>query len=530
MRVEKGPLIDALDAENGLLERSLSACAEQIAELGSALDGPELQGEAYEAIRERITSLRTPLAKALHNMFEALRDGNDRNSAAVSALPETSPGVADADEAWRRIDELEGLNRDYRLLVDDAAASGLDAEAVMAGCEPMIEANRRIIDELRGAILRIQAYADASSGYYADADAALRTLAAADRSIASYLSGGGYGDLGWTDAASAVYGDRMVAERLGISKDGFSEMMSEQFGFDEEIAAIMWNVYARLYERYPGADQDFIDWAWLRLMGGICYDGVAWDMTAGRLAEDVPFPLPRRGFITVSGESYLVLFLGLSVADYEILAAAVIDQNDKAPEGPYADFAHQCAAAAAEYDVRRGNTSTLDRFFSEGASERAQYAGWMGDCVVARENDWTTSLGPDDYKSDLDGHNIAVAAFDQGIPYHEAARQYYADLDNMAYTRADKFLENNGGYDNVVNMLYANLTTDSDLPATLKGRSPLYGPDVYTVTFAEGDQTGTRRYISHTVPEKVEIIRRHEHLADTSRFLDALENGKNELD
>lgn len=156
----------------------------------------------------------------------------------------------------------------------------------------------------------------------------------------------------------------------------------------------------------------------------------------------------------------------------------------------------------------------------------------MGDCVLAKEGGGRTSLGPDDYRSDLDAANISAAAFEGGISYQEAAWGYYEDLDSGAYTRADKFLENSGGYDNVVDQVYANLAI-ADTAALIRGKAFLEGPDILEAVYVPSpDREGAYEIVlvDHTVPEQLEIIGRQEELGDTRRFLDALRDGKNELD
>lgn len=452
----------------------------------------------------------------------------------MSALPETSPGVADTDEARERIYALESANDGYRRQIDEVAALGLDTGEIVAGCQPLMGTNQRVIDELNDVILQIQAYADASPGYYSDTEAAMQTLAAADQSLTSYLSGGGYGDLSWAATAAAEYGDWQVADRLGVSKADFIEMQVEQFNLKEGDAAIMWEVYARLYERYPKADQSYIDWAWLNLMGSIVYDDLPWKLTAGEVTASIPnlsSTSEADRYRLVSGEEYFTEFLGLSEADYATLVAEIKDQNRNRTGELRADFAHQCIVAAAEYDVRRGASSVEDLLFSGGAQERAQYAGWMGDCVLIGNTSGYATFGSDDYKADLDANNISVAAFDEGISYQAAARQYYSGLDNHSYTRATKFLENNGGYDNVVNQVYENLSRSNDPAAIFKGQLTVSGPDVSRIVVIPGvyGATTVTEYVDHSVSEEVEIIGRYEKLRDTSVFLEALKNGDNEL-
>lgn len=325
-----------------------------------------------------------------------------------------------------------------------------------------------------------------------------------------------------------------MADRLGVSKADFIEMQVEQFNLKEDDAAIMWEVYARLYERYPKADQSYIDWAWLNLMGSIVYDDLPWKLTAGELTASVPNPSSTSEadrYRLVSGEEYFTEFLGLSEADYATLVAEIKDQNRNRTGELRADFAHQCIVAAVEYDVRRGANSVEDLLFSGGAQERAQYAGWMGDCVLIGNTSGYATFGSDDYKADLDANNISVAAFDGSVSYQAAARQYYSSLDNHSYTRATKFLEDNGGYDNVVNQVYENLSRSNDLAAILKGQLTVSGPDVSQIVVVPGvcGATIVTEYVDHSVSEEVEIIGRYEKLRDTSAFLEALKNGDNEL-
>ncbi|WP_347711949.1 hypothetical protein [Olsenella uli] len=325
-----------------------------------------------------------------------------------------------------------------------------------------------------------------------------------------------------------------MADRLDVSKADFIEMQVEQFNLKEDDAAIMWEVYARLYERYPKADQSYIDWAWLNLMGSIVYDDLPWKLTAGEVTASVLNPSSTSEadrYRLVSGEEYFTEFLGLSEADYAILKTIIQGQHKDNEGGPHADFAHQCITAATEYDVRRGANSVEDLLFSGGAQERVQYAGWMGDCVLIGNTSGYATFGSDDYKADLDANNISVAAFDGSVSYQAAARQYYSNLDNHSYTRATRFLEDNGGYDNMVNQVYENLSRSNDPAAIFKGQLTVSGPDVSQIVVVPGvcGATTVTEYVDHSVSEEVEIIGRYEKLRDTSAFLEALKNGDNEL-
>jgi len=54
-------------------------------------------------------------------------------------------------------------------------------------------------------------------------------------------------------------------------------------------------------------------------------------------------------------------------------------------------------------------------------------------------------MGNDDYKADLDSVNITALVTGGGLSYSEAASQYYRDIAEGKYTRANKFLDNIGG-------------------------------------------------------------------------------------
>lgn len=521
MRVEKSMLTSSIQDENEMIDAATESCDRQISTLEGALQDGALQGKAYERIRDEITTLRLPLAKAQHNVFEALRYGNDDNLTAVSALPETSPGVADTDEAQQKIDTLNHMNEGYEQQIEQA---GSDAGRVRSQCQPLINANNEIIKKMQNTISKIQAYATASSGFYSEANAAMQTLAAADQSVTSYTSGKGYGNLDWVTKATGDYSDWQIAEKLGVSKEDFVKMQKEQYGFDDETAAIMWDVYRKLYETYPDKSQQAIDWMWLRFMGSASYgDRTDWNMTSGGAPLD-----PKD--------------IGLSNADYEKLMRAIGDQHASAGNKKIADFAHQCITVATEYDVRSGHHSAVDLGFSGGAEERAQYAGWMGDSVLTteRNSNGRPSLGPGDYKADLDANNIATAAFrGNGSPYQAAARQYYIDLQDGTYTRANKFLNNNGGDVNVINQVYVNLSrcgdpVEGDKAALIKNPASVSGDDVskihtYPSPVPNGQPTIFIEYPEHSTDEQIEIIRRDDNLSDTSRFIQSLRDGDNDL-
>lgn len=270
-------------------------------------------------------------------------------------------------------------------------------------------------------------------------------LGAAGASVASHLSGAGYGNLSWADRTGEGLPDGVAVARLGVTLEEFAEVQREQFGFDLRTSLAMWDVYVALCERYPGESQEGIDRMWLVVMAQGEYAGPAWQLVAGGVAE-----------------------------------------------------------------------------------ERRAYAGWMGDCVlVGNERTGAAALGPDDYKSDLDADSICRRAQGQGVPYQQAARDYYRELAEGAANRADVFLANHGGHDCVVGEVYHNLTRPDDIAAA-KGQVVLAGDGVVEHGI-DGRGGVTFHYVEHTTEEMLEIIGGDPRLADTARFLEALGRGESDL-
>ena len=226
MRVEKDRLLDLLESENATLSDTLASSEEQMRTLQAALSEQTLQAVSYDTIRDRISSLRIPFAKAQHNALQALLDGNTQNASAASALPETSPGVADTDEALRRIDDLSRANDAIRGAMEQAAAAGA-TDTLSPSCQRAVAANDALIANLQNVIAQIEAYAAASSSFYQEAQQTAQVLSSASASVASGLMDHSYGDAILLKAAFRI-SDEEVAERLGISKQEFIDMQREQ--------------------------------------------------------------------------------------------------------------------------------------------------------------------------------------------------------------------------------------------------------------------------------------------------------------
>ncbi len=94
--------------------------------------------------------------------------------------------------------------------------------------------------------------------------------------------------------------------------------------------------------------------------------------------------------------------------------------------------------------------------------------------------------------------------------------------------RADEFLSNPNGYDNIVNSIYENLQHE-DIPLSCTDTE-------VEITHDDFFHEESILFFKHSVPnmpnsieEREDAIGRQEHLQETKRFLDALKEHRNDL-
>ena len=138
------------------------------------------------------------------------------------------------------------------------------------------------------------------------------------------------------------------------------------------------------------------------------------------------------------------------------------------------DYTHQSATTS----IHLSNTITANipifNTFVESLS------GWRGDTTT--DADAVSSIGNDDYKADLDSVNIINMMNDSGntMDYITADNLYYKQLESGEINRASQFLENEGGYDKVQQIILKDLKVDSNLNTSEKMEElKKQLPDVY---------------------------------------------------
>ena len=120
---------------------------------------------------------------------------------------------------------------------------------------------------------------------------------------------------------------------VGISKDDFSKMYKEQYGFDDEEIELIWKVMVRIYQKYPNVEE--AEYQFCLLMGRIGYNksdselqSSVWDNTTGSLGYEDP-------------RDYMMNELGLTKEEANKLyyrvrlqhSASIINLNSQLPLG-----------------------------------------------------------------------------------------------------------------------------------------------------------------------------------------------------
>jgi hypothetical protein len=233
VRIDKAAAIERLRSEVARLEGQIDAGLAQMAALRATLADPRCTGEAYDAFRARMTSLRIPAAQAHCAAFEAIREADVQNIQALEALPETSPGILDTAECDRLMADLISQNEQLGALGSRMPLSG-DGTFAIGQYQALISLNRGMIGTLEAKRAAASSYASRSQAIYAAAcEAASGLLRGPAASIASYLANGSLGDTSWTAGAAAafaessgkVYDRRMM--RLSEEREGAMLLSSD---------------------------------------------------------------------------------------------------------------------------------------------------------------------------------------------------------------------------------------------------------------------------------------------------------------
>ncbi|MEE1159154.1 MAG: hypothetical protein UHS51_07000, partial [Atopobiaceae bacterium] len=242
MRIVKAQAIGMLQMENAKLAQQVTRCVQQRGKLANFTMG-ELRGKSASSARETIR-MRAAILEAHKSFYDRLLAANNKNKSLVAALPETSSGVLDTDEATRRRDaarqqisvlesqraqalrSARSINETICRAVEGSAgvvggtvATLTNLDAIGGYYDVLIEAQRNIVRLNERILEKAERYDRESSDAYRAVDTS--ALGRSVESSKSFLAGKGWGDVSW--ALSAGQGTGMLQVRAGKQEHGRAE-------------------------------------------------------------------------------------------------------------------------------------------------------------------------------------------------------------------------------------------------------------------------------------------------------------------
>ncbi|MEE1019109.1 MAG: Ig-like domain-containing protein, partial [Acutalibacteraceae bacterium] len=202
--------------------------------------------------------------------------------------------------------------------------------------------------------------------------------------------------------------------------------LKSSYGFSDSMSELIISVYKKVDNVYSNETNLERAWRCARLLSEFCFDdGFQWDDVASSVTK-----LENR-------KQYFVDTLGYTSQQYDSLNTALTKQyRDANNYGTLIDFCHMQYSLAARLAYSLGKTGDASNWLAGLKTGNMKYysdeeisylGGWLGDAVLTGYNGGTTSLGNDDYMSDLDAENIYHIVL-QGYSSIEAISNYYSSL------------------------------------------------------------------------------------------------------
>lgn len=478
-----------------------------------AQDTESLQGKAYDSARDFFNSVLLPLAQGGQLYAETL-------SQAITKLPAAYQERVDT-KSWREDDLLEKIRQEETMIarldelntsISQMEASSEQKSALRQNNTELLRghhANKRVYETI---LEDLRAYDPYSATLFDDLDNIASQLAMGLSQVkGSWNAAEGVfntpSNLSWVTYLSAY----QVTKELTVSKadKAFITSLMAEYGFDLKTARQLLTVKKALDKQLSNYSQKQRDYVFLRLIGGVSYDGVKWDETAGYLtpyfSEDL-VSNPTTGETQKKVKSLLTIFQTLGLSEQEakqltynlrlqhVMASGtrtiseLKEYDRKSGKTSYED-------AKANYKNAYGTTKGFDKFWDErlkaysnngagnadfthqsitmathlnpstlqlsdfyGGREHVKaLAGWEGDTTY-NASDMKPSIGEDDYKADLDAVNI-IGRMDKGASYSQAMASYYNDVTQGSSVREKEFLKNED-WTEVKGTIYASLVPD----------------------------------------------------------------------
>lgn len=470
-----------------------------------------MSGEGMDSIKGYISSAYPALCKAAILHGEAVVQANENYLKGYKS--KCGSKDLDSEELEEQIREVDNLIQNFQsskdsftqakrnLSEDNSKLMGMIFQAAINSMDAGITRNQAKKTKLEEKLQKFLEFCDQSTSYFdglSDTGSLLTKGMQAlgvngDGSIgAGSWNGKGFSlkDTAWMKDVNKRWNDSHQT-----SEQKFVRNLKEQYGFDDETAQIILKMKENIDKNYPNLSQKERDYILNRLLGGLVYgegslkQAAMWANTAGVGITD-------GGGDAMSIEDQLKKLLGLSDRDYDLLRYKVRIQNMISSSGniSFSDlnkdqrqkFKNTMGQALGydlsmedfeklwndQYNQMRGKGDFAHQSITQatilnpgipaaagnGGRENAnRLSGWKGDSTKAAEA--VPSLGPDDYKADLDSENITYLMNKNQWSYMDAMNYYHARLQS-GQSRAEIFTEHTS-YNEVKKTIFDNLKVNS---------------------------------------------------------------------
>ncbi|WP_088840417.1 T7SS effector LXG polymorphic toxin [Listeria sp. ILCC797] len=522
------------------------------------INSPALQGRAYDSAKDYFAKVLLPLAKGGMLLTEAVDN-------AVKSFPETYTTQVDSSDLKQS--ELETKIRQAEYLIrelEDIRSQLVSSSVTWETRNEQLSFNANILNIYRRSKQDLEEKLDKLLAFNASSPALFSEIASLEQTVHQGLAqartawsatSGTFiipSDLSWTQSIHDKWDMRDLA---GKSKHEFLLTLQEQFGFDEETAKQIYRLKENLDRMFPDISQQYRDYILLRIFSGVTYGSKKWELTAGSL-EGYYF-LFRDFAVTGIAKNYEEILeeLGLSSQEIkefkynlgiqhefsgasELYNIEFIKKNDLEKYNLFkkklinvygnmsdeefekrwnanlnrfsnkADFTHQSVTMATilyNNPLRLSNLRGLSNEFTN------ELAGWRGDTTT--QADANPSIANDDYQADLDAVNITRMMEDNEIDYLMASNQYYSDIKNSKYTRAEKF-KNNVDFEYVKSAILDDLAPRYEYTYNgnkMQQSSKARYDSPYIHTERELTETEKLNYVKENYPQSYNFIKSVEY-------------------
>lgn len=395
-----------------------------------------LQGESYDSIRDYYENVHVPV---LHGFIMYAEELIQENYHYKMCIGSHLAGIGYVDEDALR-EDLENLRRQMESVRGIMNQKGYPSS--VSGLLDSLEQTERLIlkkleqiDDFLGATAGIYDGSDAYADSLKSGIDCMQTVTLHGNKICYILDP--------LNNDWAVDLENQWIEKEIKEKELFVNAMSGQFGFDDETALILYELYCHMQQE--GVED--INQKYFAILASYIYSNsegfsiknTVWHGIAGTYDKN-----ELNQMLTGYGFTAEEIELLKNSVSYNYYKSCLDDENSAGPYYQKNDLSHMsviCATMLNDYNAVWEKAGGFGGWLCNGIFNLEANAGYVGDVYGTAGNG--AKLTQDDYKADLDAVNLCsrLEVCGNGI---RVIGQYYEGISNGEINRANEFIINLG--------------------------------------------------------------------------------------